>query len=242
LSRVLLGRPPAPEEARRKAQALFDEEGPRLAAPLFLPGADDPRGEARHAIGLSAQALAQVLGDGGLVVVAAEENLEAVSGTWRGKLHGRPDLIVGPPPAIIDLKWGAWRRRQSLENGTALQLAAYAVLLRDRPRAPWPDVAYFILRTQQLLTASARFPNAEIVKGRSMEQTWKSFEAKYEEIRRALDLGELLAPGNPDEAGEIYPEEDDLDLEGRLQLAPPCHFCELGALCGRAFGGDGGSA
>ena len=50
---------------------------------------------------------------------------------------GTPDLLLGPPLRIIDLKWGgASFRRTSLVRGTALQLAAYSFLSQENRAFP----------------------------------------------------------------------------------------------------------
>jgi hypothetical protein len=242
LSRLLTGAPLEPRAAREAAYRMFDREGPRLAAPYFLPGADAARAEAQLSIGLAAEVLTGILDTAGMRVEMAEQNIVCEAGDWQGRLHGRPDLVVGPPRAVVDLKWGwASGRRRELENGTALQLAAYSRMLRPTPTAAWPPVAYFILRTQQLLTTSAIFHGEERIQGADPEETWSRVEAAHADAWERLRQGTLLAPGNPDEAGEIHPEEDDIDLEGRLVLQAPCTFCELGALCGHALWRELGS-
>jgi hypothetical protein len=242
LSRLLTGPPLGPEAAREEAFRVFDRQGPRLAAPYFLPGADAARAEARLSIGLAAEVLTGILAAAGMRVEMAEQNIVCEAGDWQGRLHGRPDLVVGPPRAVVDLKWGwASGRRRELENGTALQLAAYSRMLRPTPTATWPPVAYFILRTQQLLTTSAIFRGEERIQGAGPEETWSRVEAAHADAWERLRQGSLLAPGNPDEAGEVHPEADDIDLEGRLVLQAPCTFCELGALCGHALWRELGS-
>jgi hypothetical protein len=235
LRRVLTGPALSPGAAADEAQRLFDEEGPRLAAPYFLPGADATRVEARLTIGRAAKALSAILAGAGMRVERAEENIVSATGDWSGRLHGRPDLVVGPPSAVVDLKWGwASGRRRSLEAGTALQLAAYSLMLRSSDEDPWPPVAYFILKTQQLLTTSPVFGGAELVRGADPEATWSAVRAAYDAAVTLLLQGELTAPGNPDANGEVHPDADEVQGE-RLVLAAPCKFCDLGSLCGNAL-------
>jgi hypothetical protein len=232
LRRVLTSHPATPSVAEAAAHRLFEHEGPRLAAPFFLPGADDERGEARRSIGLAARTLSGILGDAGMRVEMAEADVTCAVGDWKDRLRGRVDLVVGPPRSVLDLKWGsATHHRHALEDGTALQLAAYSLMLRDTERAAWAPVAYFILRTQQLLTTSA-FLRGERVEGPGPEATWSAVEGAASAAWERLRAGLVVAPGNPDDAGEILPDADAVDLDGRLVLKPPCRFCDFGALCG----------
>ena len=57
IARLLRGGKVAPGEAGRKARKLFDDEGPRLAASFFLPGADAMRADARRIVGEAARDL-----------------------------------------------------------------------------------------------------------------------------------------------------------------------------------------
>jgi len=236
---------PAPAAARARAEQLFDALGPRLAAPLFLPGADDTRAEARLVAGASAAALAELLAASGLRVLSAESEIAAERGAWAGRLRGRPDLVLGPAvnsstsaegsaAAVVDLKWGgASYRRSALASGTALKLAAYAALLRGD--GDWPAVAFFILKQQRLLSAEPeRFPGAEGVEGPGPEATWIAFERAHTALWKQLAEGRLFAPGNAEGDADPWPDEDAI-VDGELVLAPGCTFCELGALCGRLF-------
>jgi ATP-dependent helicase/nuclease subunit B len=239
LRRALAKPASSPAEVRALAETLFDEEGPRLAAPLFLPGADDPHDEARHVISQAASTLTGILHQAGLRLVSSEKPLMCTTGRWKDRLGGIADLVVGPPATVLDLKWGPFQRRLSLESGTALQLACYSIMLREGPQAPLPAVAYFVLKTQQLLTTAAGiFLDVERIEGRTVDQTWAAFEVAHDTVRQDFLAGDLVAPGNPDDEGNVYPEEEEIAEDGRLVLMPPCRFCELSVLCGRVFGGQ----
>jgi hypothetical protein len=227
-----------PEEAEAEAHRLFDEEGPRYAAQLFQPGTDGERAEARRITGLAARELFRAIAQGGFEVHSVEE---AYAGTaLGGKFEGRMDLVLsrGDERAVVDLKWSGLKyRRESLEHGAAHQLAMYSQLLREAAQ-PLPANAFFILRSQRLLTTDASaFPGAQVVEGPGPEETWRGFAHSHAERWKALQAGALLASGvDPDPE---TPEHSVLE-DGAMHLQPPCGFCSFAAICGRAF--EGGEA
>jgi len=236
LARLLRDGVVSPERAAAEAQRLLDVEGPRLAAPLFLPGADATRASVRQSVGLAARELFRFLEHAGLRVQAVEEPVDCKA--LGGKLRGIPDLVVGAPIGLIDLKWsGAPYRRDELASGTAYQLAAYSFLHGGHAGKTFPPVAFFILRDQRLLSVDgSAFPGAERVAGAEPRATWHALERAYRERRAALAAGRIEAPGNPDDTGQVVPEASTSE-GGTLVLAPPCNFCDLHLLCGKAFGG-----
>jgi hypothetical protein len=237
LARLLREGLGSPSDAEARAQALFDAEGARIAAPLFLPGFDAARADARKIVGLATRELVRFLAAAGLDVQSVETLAER--DTSEGRLAGTPDLVVGPPTAVIDLKWsGAAFRRDQLRAGTSYQLAAYAHLVGDASAATLPPVAYFIVREQRLLTTDGMtFRDADRVEGPSAEVTWDALLMAHRERRAALANGVLEAPAIVT-AGAPDPLDEDEIADGVLVLAPPCRFCDLQTLCGHAFMAD----
>jgi hypothetical protein len=228
----------SPEDAEAEALRLFDEDGPRFAAQLFQPGADAERADARRVTGQAARELFRLIARGGFEVHAVEEAFrgDALGGT----LEGRMDLVLarGEERAVVDLKWSGLKyRRESLEHGAAHQLAMYSHLLRNGA-GTLPANAYFILRSQRLLTTDGTaFPGAQVVEGPSPEETWNGFAHSHAERWKALQEGNVVASGvEPDPE---LPEHSTL-MEGAMHLEPPCGFCSFAAICGRAF--EGGAA
>jgi len=221
-----------PEEAETEAHRLFDAEGPRLAAPLFLPGSDAERARARIVTGSAARRFFALLRDGNRTVVAVETSIE--SEAFGTRFDGQPDVVLGDAPSILDFKWsGSNYRRSELEKGVAYQLAAYARLVGKSQS--WPPVAYFILAEQRLLsTDPAAFPGAERMFGPGPEATWRALERAYDARRAELAAGSVLAPGNPNAAGDVVPGEHAVDTDGRLVLTAPCMWCSFSPLCGRS--------
>lgn len=221
------------EEAEARAAVLFDREAPRLAAVLWLPGAETVRAQARRALVKSAAMLAALLRATGASVVASEQ---AIQGRAFGTaFEGTPDILIGAPTRVVDLKWGgASYRRKSLANGTALQLAAYSFLGRDG--GGFPPVAYLIMSAQRLLTTSpTHFPGAEPVTGAGPEQTWRLLDSTHSKHWARLRSGRVEARGIATEDAPVL-RESKVD-EDEIVLAPPCEFCSFGSLCGRSFTG-----
>lgn len=263
LAEVLRAAPADGAAARALAERLFDDLGPRLAAPLFLPGAPVELAFSRKATSDAAGRLVDLLDKAGLPVIDVE--FEVAGATGRFDLGGRLDLAAGKPgdpaapPVVIDLKWsGETFRRDQLKNGTATQLAAYAFLIKSG--AKFPPVAYFIIRNGHMIARKdAPFAGVETVDGPPLEKTWDAFLAAALERIESLKAGRLEAPGvsgpaataasgspasgdngDSDDSNSVaapsaadIPDKDALTDDGRLVLAPPCKFCSFGSLCGR---------
>ena len=219
--------------AQKTANDLFVRLGPKLAAPLFLPGAPVQILFAQKATADAARVLVDQLKRSELPIVAVETSVSKKLGPLEFK--GRADLVVGDPPIVIDLKWGGGpRNRDKLKNGTAFQVAAYAFMLQTG-RA-FPDVAYFILRDQRLIALkSAPFVNAETIDGPPLEETWNALLAATRESLDVLTKGRIEALGIPLEDETGVAKKDGFS-DGRLILEPPCKFCSFGFLCGRTWG------
>ncbi|ANG62601.1 hypothetical protein A8C75_08970 [Marinobacterium aestuarii] len=139
-------------------------------------------------------ALVQHLQAGDVVSVQLESEQD---GTFTGgKLAGVLDMITtrrDGREAVIDLKWaGAKYRRESLREGTCLQLAIYAQLrLQDSGRMP--DVGYFVISSRELLMFdSDYFPQAESIRPENNEgllQIWQRLETTWKQRRQQLDRG-----------------------------------------------------
>jgi ATP-dependent helicase/nuclease subunit B len=232
LARVLKANPSTPLEAQAAAEAIFDKEGPLMAAVLFMPGTSKLREQSRRATARAAFALTGHLKNAGMSVIAVETSYEGKA--FGATFTGRTDLVVGPPKVVIDLKWSGERyRKTELEAGAAYQLASYSHLVGEtRQFAP---TAFFIISTQVLLTTHVGlFKDALVVAGAGPDEVWTAFEQSYEDRRRELRRGLVMAPGERDVNGKLTPEKSEL-FDGRLRLMPPCHYCEYGLLCGHGL-------
>lgn len=227
--------PPAPAAAEAEAGALFDREAPRLAAALGLPGAETMRAQARRAMMRTAGTLAALLHAMGARVLASEQ--PRAGRAFDTEFEGTPDLLVGPPRRIVDLKWGgASFRRKSLAGGTALQLAAYSFLGQEG--GAFPPAAYLIMSAQRVLTTTPEhFPGAESANGPSPEDTWRLLEQAHVAAWTAIEAGSVEARGVSAVDADV-PKESKV-VNGQLVMDPPCRFCSFASLCGRSFQGSG---
>ncbi len=222
------GEIPRPAQAEKRAEEIFDHEAPRLVAGLYLPGADARRAVAQRTICRAARILCGHLARHGRTVLEVElpRSRSALGTTF----EGRPDLVIGPKPAVVDLKWsGARYYRQALARGTAYQLASYSYLAAGGAGPP-PAVAYFVLRDQKLVaTDPEAFPGAERVNGPPVAEAWCAFERTHAAAWQRLQAGKIEAPWPSAES------KPDALADGMLVLEPPCRFCDLSVLCGGAF-------
>ncbi len=222
--------------------AIFDAEAPHLAAPLYIHGQDAERARVRAIFIASVQQLREILSGAGATVVAAEVELRDPDG-FVVPLEGRPDVVLGPSPVVVDFKWGSRRRHEeALARGTALQLAVYAHLVRRTSGlSTLPAVAYYVMSAARFLASQgAGFPGAWNVDGPPLDVT-------LEALRRAVSItvdgvgrGELEARGVLP-SGDIAEDTEDALTDAGLSVAPPCWSCAFDGLCGRAFRSGGGA-
>lgn len=243
-----------PALAAAEIARSFDTDGPGLAGPLFEAGADATRAFVRSAVVESARRLFQDLHSAGLRVVASEHALRDPLRTLGTDLEGRPDLVLGPKPFVLDFKWSLGGHRDALERGSAIQLAFYSYLAEHRSESTEEvDVGYLILRSQQFLTTAtaSNVPGAWIIAGPRPRAIFEAAKASY--LRRVgeASAGMLVAVANcdgPNEDALASEQETPSEVEvrepgagivgGELVLDPPCRYCEYAILCGLAFGGS----
>jgi len=232
LTRVMAENIKTPDAAAKQAVSIFDREGPRLAALLFQPGFDDARAEVRQAAGTAARELFRMLKAGRFTVCSVEEAYNLNVRSMGIEIEGRPDLVLESPDAVIDFKRGGVNfRRDELAIGAGLQLAVYGHLIRGKETAPFPPVAYLMLRAGHLITVDPEaFPDAHVIDGPSPKETWDAVKESFKQIWEELKDGNVYACGNDPDG----PQESELS-DGRIFLQP-CAFCDLRILCGQAFG------
>ncbi len=233
LAEVMRGDPGDPDEARERARELFDTLGPKLAAPLFLPGAPIQIAAARQATEDAASDLVAILRKSKLHVKEVEGWVKGKSGGL--DLNGRVDLLAGDPEVVVDLKWQGDRFfKDKLKNGTALQLAAYGKMLAGKGGIP--PAAYFVISTQRLIAQEgAPFKGHDGIEGPPLEETWRAVEASTHERLKEIQAGKVeaaavpMGAGTGEDAGVV--EEDALE-GGKIRIVPPCRYCSFGFLCG----------
>lgn len=236
MNRLFAGPPLTGAEAAAAARDVFDRDGPRLVASLFLPGSDARREHVRRVAAATAQSLFDWMIAKNLRVTATEEPLAGQA--FGAAFVGNVDLVLGGQPGdahhsrIVDLKWGgANRKREMLEAGAAVQLAAYAYL-EAQGREPFAPVGYYVMDGQRLLTTQPEaFQAAEAVEGPSPEVTWRRVQATHAHEWKNVDAGRLTARGITTE-GEDKPIEKPKVEGDLLRIPPPCRWCDYHGLCG----------
>lgn len=136
------------------------------ALPLAAPGKRAERLAFRETFAHALYRLLEHLAGAGAQAVQVENPLQCKLTNF--ELEGSVDLLVKIKGrfAIIDVKWGGEKARiAELKEGRYLQLATYAHLVNSQPSSRVVEVAYFILRSADLLAPSSRiFQKARVIK------------------------------------------------------------------------------
>jgi RecB family exonuclease len=210
-----------PERAAMQAEATLEAELPRIAETVLLPEHQAERSALRRAVIECARLVATVLERCGSSLRGVELPLTGMVGAAR--VEGRADLVIDAPTHLIDFKWGISSHREALRTGTAVQLAVYAALLRERAGA-----GFLGIRDLRLLAArGSGIPFASEPGEHSIDEMSAAVQAALEARMGELAEGRTEAPG----ALEQAPRSRWAD--GVLRVAPDCKHCELGTLCGR---------
>lgn len=240
LRRVLTARPTGPQDAQDRARACFDDVVTEIAGAWLRPGREQTRVRVRERAARAAGALVQILDDNGYAISAVEVEIERALPGGR-TLKGTPDVVVDGALGrlVIDHKTGNDRvRREQLAVGGAVQLVDYTVIAGEKDK-PWPQAAYFLLRSRRLLTTEARIKGAEVIAGPRPKDAWKLVDDARSRAFAALLAGEIDAPAadgsRPGPNVVVEPVLGAGAHEGRLRFAPPCKGCPADVLCGRAF-------
>ena len=244
------GRQWTPEDAQAKALELYDSLVGSMASELLLDGKELDNMRYRAAMGNAVKQLVAAIDRYGLAVEKAEGKLE-------GDLEGIPfmgfaDLLLrdqGGHPFVLDLKWSAASRyyKEQVNEGSALQLATYAWMMRTADAERWPDSGYFLLAAGELISDSALLRDEALVSDYSLLETWGRGVEHWKARFRDVNSGSLEAAGVTE---RLLSEELGLnerqarsniknkcDEQNLLYQRPPCAFCDFSSLCGMA-GGD----
>lgn len=212
-----------PSEARARADRLFDALVGQMAAPLNEPGREATLLVFREKALDAVECLFARIGKAGLSIHASEQ--ENVRRDQAGQeFVGYVDLVLkdGHGAAIPwDMKWSGTsrHRREEMEQGRALQLAAYCWLLGGDGK----DAAYFMLNQRELISTDAPWAEERESVAADLPGLWTEALAAYHAGQASLDAGTCRARGldTPDEA------------PGLAGLTVNCGFCDYAVLCGR---------
>jgi hypothetical protein len=220
-----------------RVDRLLREEG----SVLLRPGMTFELAQFRDQLAKAITRLAEVLVASKLTVVDVEV---AIDVPWRaGSLHGRLDLLLRDDAGrdvVLDLKWGAKRYRELLENGLATQLAVYAAVRKAATNASEiPAAAYFSLKQGTILaTAGAPFAGFRPLRGPALTDTWAKLERTVRRVELHLREGRVAVTGVHRSVPLL--EAMGLDAKDRenhlsLEKKAACTYCGYGALCGEKW-------
>lgn len=213
-----------PDQAALLAGRRFDENGPAMAADLFMPGRESERARLRSIVTRAVRDLFAHLREAGAVVSAVEEGFEAtIDGVG---LTGRPDIVLSHPDIVLDMKWGrADDRRKELEEGGALQLSIYVALLK-RPHS----IGYYITSRQRLLVAGSRSFDSVRIEGPTPGEVWDA--ARVALVGRLEQFGRGIVEDTCALTGGATPPKRSALVEGRLVIAPKPDWSPYGFISG----------
>jgi len=240
------------DAAASKAVELYNRFIPSMASELLLDGRELDNQRYREAVAQAVRLLVEAIDQGGLTVIKAEQKLEGElkSGSDAIPFIGYADLMLKDKQGklfVLDLKWswGSKYRKKEIEDGSALQLATYAWLLRDENKGKWAEGGYFMLAQGELLSDSPLFGQDALTAERSAEEIWKLGSRTWKQRLLELQGGRMKATGivehelaatglNRDKLEQQMKGE--CDVENLLYQRPPCGFCDFATLCGLAGG------
>jgi ATP-dependent helicase/nuclease subunit B len=233
------------DDAGREAGRLYDLLLPSMASELLLEGNGIENLRYRSAI---VEAVRQLVDNINRLQLKVEKTEAPLQGTLNGiPFAGYGDLLLRDKeghPFVLDMKW-SWSskyRRQEVEEGSALQLAAYAWMLSAAETSKDVHTGYFMLAQGQLISSSDILGDEATNSPHTMEEIWQLGKAGLNQAFTMLENGLLEARGVKELAAQT---EDGTDYEttqmkfkeqcladGRLYQSPPCIFCDFGNLCG----------
>ncbi|MEO9195080.1 MAG: PD-(D/E)XK nuclease family protein, partial [Polyangia bacterium] len=231
--------------ARDTLDQLLREE----ATVLLVPGRSNDLAQLRVQLVDSVLTLDDMLRRGKLTVVSVEQEI-TVEWSAKRKLNGRLDLLLEDTKGrdvVLDLKWGSTSYGKKLEEGVAVQLAAYALVRKKQTGAKTlPSAGYFSLRKGEAMALTDDvFPDAHVHEGPDLDETWRRTEKSIAAIESDLASGRLAVPGMKDGKPAWRSDArmgDDAERYLPLGMTAACEYCAHDAVCGRrwtlADGGD----
>ncbi|GAB6056976.1 PD-(D/E)XK nuclease family protein [Desulfonatronum parangueonense] len=210
-----------PALSLKQAELIYEQLLPEIAAGLLQDGQAVERQRNCEQISHAAAALASLLDQCCLTVEGSEVFVTKASSELNTEFGGFLDLVLkndNGEKVILDLKWSKTSKykREELQSGLALQLAAYAWLLGETGK-PLP-AGYYMLSQAELLTSDTTcFPGQTAVEGPPLSDVWTSLVSQIRAAMTTLENGQALAPGA------------EPDADPKLKS---CTFCRYTSLCG----------
>lgn len=216
-----------PAAAKVRAKEIFDHLAPQMAASLLQPGKELELSRRRETVGRAVERLFELSREANLEVVGFEQTYAKplLSGQV---FEGRLDLLLKSTEGtkvVWDLKWSerSRYRKEELQGGRALQLAAYAWLVSEGASFDVP-AGYFMLSQGELFSVScAGLPDYCQFQDVDLPSVWEMGLRAYEQRIEELRAGAVSASG-------LLSEEE---------VETPCRWCDFTPLCGWRADPDG---
>lgn len=237
-----------PDAAAREAGIQYNRLVPSMASELLLEGKMIENRRYKEEMIRAVKLLVEAINKLGLTVEATEAPLQGeVNGI---PLTGYADLLLRDNdghPFVLDMKWSksVEYRRQEVVDGTALQLATYAWMLRSADAVQDAHAGYFMLAQGRLISDSQLLGNDAVVSAKTLEEIWDMAAASLDNVLNDFDNGLLKAHG-VDELMQVQNGEKLKDVQARrkeeylvrgmLYQGPSCQRCDFSRLCGWAGG------
>ena len=212
---------------------LIQTEG----AVLLAPGQGVRRERIATTIERALLSLLQHLRSANIATVKPEYTAEA---PFKGHvIAGSIDLLLADAAgreSVLDVKWGGEHyRAEMLQANRHLQLATYAYLRKQGGSTPelfWPDTAFFIVETGNVLAQdNTVFPNAQVFAsgdGQGIAELWARVQSSFDWRWRQFSAGqvEVVAAGTEPDVDSVAP------ADGFAADAEPDRFDPFTALTG----------
>lgn len=234
-----------PDAAAQETGLLYDNLLPSMASELLLEGNAIENMRCRASIMDAVRQLVEAINRLDLKVEKTEAPLEAqINGI---PFVGYADLLLRDKnghPFVLDMKWSYTSKyyRQEVEEGSALQLATYAWMLRTAESAPEVHTGYFMLAQGQIISDSALLAEDAINPPRTLEEVWDIAVSALNNDIKQLDDGLIEARGikellAQEECGKKEEEINEMFKQqcldnGMLYRKPLCKYCDYSRLCG----------
>lgn len=217
--------------------ALLKTEG----ATLLLEGASFERAQFVPQLVSAMLELRRYFASSGWRIAAVEESVETSStvGMLRGRLDVRLVNDEGEQ-AVLDLKWGESTYRTLLQDGRAVQLAAYvrAIHATDSKHS-LPPAAYFALSSGKVLSADARMSATKTLEGPTLEDTWRRVEKTARAVQASLREGKVHVAATkralPLLEALAIPESEHGAHYTLSNANDACKYCDYPTICGKAW-------
>ncbi len=146
--------------------------------------------------------------------------------------------------AVLDLKWGESTYRELLEEGRAVQLAAYVRGIHAAgSKHSLPPAAYFSLSNARVVTADARMglPEGKTLAGATLAATWARVERTARAVQVSLKNGVVPVAATRNALPLLralgIPESQDREHYALADAEDACSYCDYGTICGKAWEG-----